>query len=82
MLNIEYLFFFKVSEQGYRDCFRPHNASTLMVDCVPPYSTTEFTQEIVDFTGVPGGKDFKPGQSYYIASEYISASLVMFRSII
>ncbi|XP_045175930.2 ephrin-B2-like [Mercenaria mercenaria] len=64
----EYYRVYWVAEEGYRRCFLTHNDSQMMVDCVNPHEKVNFTQEIRTFSGVPGGKDFKIGSTYYLAT--------------
>jgi hypothetical protein len=61
--------FLQVNEEGFNGCFLPPQHSQLLVDCDDPTQAITFTYEFKRFSGVPGGKDFEPGQNYYIASK-------------
>ncbi|XP_060585195.1 ephrin-4-like isoform X2 [Ruditapes philippinarum] len=64
----EYYRVYWVNEEGFNGCFLPPQHSQLLVDCDDPTQAITFTYEFKRFSGVPGGKDFEPGQNYYIAT--------------
>ena len=66
-----YFIFFQVNEEGFKGCFLPpqHIHYQKLVDCDNPSMDIKFTFEFKRFSGVPGGKDFLPGNNYYLASK-------------
>ena len=68
------MFLFEVSKSGFEKCIVDEETSEPVAKCADPYRLVNIPVVFRQYTPVPNGLEYEPGNSYYFICKFVQFS--------